>query len=86
MFPKTKNIHMVASFTSHLPLLLFFFFFFFYGFHVCVSSGHGKFETLGALGISAMLLATGCGIAWHAADLLLVCINPIFIGVVYFKL
>ncbi|KAL0786447.1 hypothetical protein Bca101_002693 [Brassica carinata] len=33
--------------------------------------GHGKFETLGALGISTMLLATGCGIAWHAADLLL---------------
>lgn len=32
--------------------------------------GHGKFETLGALGISAMLLATGSGIAWHALDLL----------------
>ncbi|KAJ7972922.1 Metal tolerance-like protein [Quillaja saponaria] len=33
--------------------------------------GHGKFETLGALGISCMLLATGCGIAWHATELLL---------------
>ncbi|XP_010507850.1 PREDICTED: metal tolerance protein C1 [Camelina sativa] len=32
--------------------------------------GHGKFETLGALGISSMLLATGCGIAWHALHLL----------------
>ncbi|KAL1226291.1 Metal tolerance protein C1 [Cardamine amara subsp. amara] len=32
--------------------------------------GHGKFETLGALGISAMLLATGCGISWHALELL----------------
>ncbi|GLT42498.1 hypothetical protein SLA2020_164940 [Shorea laevis] len=33
--------------------------------------GHGKFETLGALGISAMLLATSGGIAWHALQLLL---------------
>ncbi|XP_028804237.1 metal tolerance protein 2 isoform X2 [Neltuma alba] len=33
--------------------------------------GHGKFETLGALGISCMLLATGGGIAWHAIDILL---------------
>ncbi|KAG6787148.1 hypothetical protein D5086_005899 [Populus alba] len=33
--------------------------------------GHGKFETLGALGISCMLLATAGGIAWHALDLLL---------------
>ncbi|XP_021906855.1 metal tolerance protein 2 isoform X2 [Carica papaya] len=33
--------------------------------------GHGKFETLGALGISFMLLATAGGIAWHALDLLL---------------
>lgn len=32
--------------------------------------GHGKFETLGALGISAVLLATGGGIAWHAIDVL----------------
>nr|XP_010938443.1 metal tolerance protein 2 [Elaeis guineensis] len=32
--------------------------------------GHGKFETLGALGISGMLLATAGGIAWHAVDLL----------------
>uniref|UniRef100_A0A1J3E798 Metal tolerance protein C1 n=1 Tax=Noccaea caerulescens TaxID=107243 RepID=A0A1J3E798_NOCCA len=32
--------------------------------------GHGKFETLGALGISGMLLATGCGIAWHSLELL----------------
>jgi len=35
-------------------------------------SGHGKFETLGALGISCMLLATGGGIAWHAVDILMV--------------
>ncbi|XP_029126928.1 metal tolerance protein 2 isoform X3 [Cajanus cajan] len=33
--------------------------------------GHGKFETLGALGISFMLLGTGGGIAWHAVDLLM---------------
>ncbi|XP_027098323.1 metal tolerance protein 2 isoform X1 [Coffea arabica] len=33
--------------------------------------GHGKFETLGALGISAALLATAGGIAWHAVDVLL---------------
>ncbi|GAB4829808.1 Metal tolerance protein C1, variant 3 [Ancistrocladus abbreviatus] len=33
--------------------------------------GHGKFETLGALGISCMLLATAGGIAWHAIDVLL---------------
>ncbi|KAI3864536.1 hypothetical protein MKX03_016993 [Papaver bracteatum] len=33
--------------------------------------GHGKFETLGALGISCMLFATAGGIAWHALDLLL---------------
>ncbi|XP_057548003.1 metal tolerance protein 2 [Amaranthus tricolor] len=33
--------------------------------------GHGKFETLGALGISGMLLVTAGGIAWHAADILL---------------
>ncbi|KAF9621013.1 hypothetical protein IFM89_015835 [Coptis chinensis] len=33
--------------------------------------GHGKFETLGALGISSMLLVTAGGIAWHAMDILL---------------
>lgn len=33
--------------------------------------GHGKFETLGALGISCMLLGTAGGIAWHALDILL---------------
>ncbi|XAR61294.1 hypothetical protein NMG60_11034944 [Bertholletia excelsa] len=33
--------------------------------------GHGKFETLGALGISGMLLGTAGGIAWHALDLLM---------------
>ncbi|KAH9625571.1 hypothetical protein KSS87_009924 [Heliosperma pusillum] len=33
--------------------------------------GHGKFETLGALGISGMLLVTAGGIAWHTADILL---------------
>ncbi|KAH7864444.1 hypothetical protein Vadar_029653 [Vaccinium darrowii] len=32
--------------------------------------GHGKFETLGALGISVMLLGTAGGIAWHALDIL----------------
>ncbi|KAH7291820.1 hypothetical protein KP509_29G036800 [Ceratopteris richardii] len=32
--------------------------------------GHGKFETLGALGISSMLLLTGGGIAWHAVEVL----------------
>ncbi|EPS63102.1 hypothetical protein M569_11685, partial [Genlisea aurea] len=30
--------------------------------------GHGKFESLGALGISGMLLLTAGGIAWHALD------------------
>lgn len=33
-------------------------------------SGHGKFETLGTLGISSMLLVTAGGIAWHAVDIL----------------
>ncbi|BFI29330.1 ferrous-iron efflux pump FieF [Marchantia polymorpha subsp. ruderalis] len=32
--------------------------------------GHGKFETVGALGISGMLLLTGGGIAWHAVETL----------------
>ncbi|KAG8063385.1 hypothetical protein GUJ93_ZPchr0003g17574 [Zizania palustris] len=32
--------------------------------------GHGKFESLGALGISSMLLITAGGIAWHAFDVL----------------
>ncbi|RYR70775.1 hypothetical protein Ahy_A02g005083 isoform B [Arachis hypogaea] len=36
----------------------------------CIS-GHGKFETLGALGISCMLLGTAGGIAWHAVDILM---------------
>ncbi|KAM3383149.1 hypothetical protein P3S68_008724 [Capsicum galapagoense] len=34
--------------------------------------GHGKFETLGAFGISGVLLATAGGIGWHASDVLLV--------------
>lgn len=57
-----------------------FFFFFFSTLYFTISlfplllfPGHGKFETLGALGISCMLLATAGGIAWHAFDLLLVC-------------
>lgn len=33
--------------------------------------GHGKFETLGALGISGVLLVTAGGIAWHALDVLM---------------
>ncbi|XP_022770985.1 metal tolerance protein C1-like isoform X2 [Durio zibethinus] len=33
--------------------------------------GHGKFETIGALGISCMLLATAGGIAWHALEILI---------------
>ncbi|MQL81418.1 hypothetical protein Taro_013877 [Colocasia esculenta] len=32
--------------------------------------GHGKFETLGALGISFMLIATAGGIGWHAVHVL----------------
>ncbi|KAI3829596.1 hypothetical protein L1987_03722 [Smallanthus sonchifolius] len=32
--------------------------------------GHGKFETLGALGISSVLLLSAGGIAWHALDVL----------------
>ncbi|KAI0511398.1 hypothetical protein KFK09_012028 [Dendrobium nobile] len=32
--------------------------------------GHGKFESLGALCISCMLLGTAGGIAWHAFDVL----------------
>ncbi|XLR34992.1 hypothetical protein S83_062892 [Arachis hypogaea] len=34
-------------------------------------SGHRKFETLGALGISCMLLGTAGGIACHAVDILM---------------
>ncbi|XP_022758041.1 metal tolerance protein 2-like isoform X2 [Durio zibethinus] len=33
--------------------------------------GRGKFETLGALGISCMLLASAGGITWHALELLI---------------
>ncbi|KAF9590578.1 hypothetical protein IFM89_035896 [Coptis chinensis] len=36
-----------------------------------VLSGNGKFDTLGALGISSMLFVTAGGIAWHAMDILL---------------
>ncbi|KAJ4753550.1 Cation-efflux pump FieF [Rhynchospora pubera] len=32
--------------------------------------GHGKFESLGTLAISSMLLVTAGGIAWHAVDVL----------------
>ncbi|XP_072975912.1 metal tolerance protein 2 [Typha angustifolia] len=32
--------------------------------------GHGKFESLGTLGISSMLFVTAGGIAWHAIDIL----------------
>ncbi|KAG0483464.1 hypothetical protein HPP92_011548 [Vanilla planifolia] len=32
--------------------------------------GHGKFESLGALGISAMLVGTAGGIGWHAFEIL----------------
>ncbi|CAH8353245.1 unnamed protein product [Eruca vesicaria subsp. sativa] len=68
--PKDKE-HPYGWF-PYLPLYFFTVlpvFMFFWGF--AFPSGHGKFETLGALGISTMLLATGCGIAWHAFDLLL---------------
>ncbi|CAI0446062.1 unnamed protein product [Linum tenue] len=37
--------------------------------------GHGKFESLGALGISSMLLVTAGGIAWHAFDVLHVLVS-----------
>jgi divalent metal cation (Fe/Co/Zn/Cd) transporter len=33
-------------------------------------TGHGKIETMGALTISSLLLVTGGGIAWHAAETL----------------
>ena len=35
-----------------------------------LAKGHGKFESLGALGISCMLLGTAGGIAWHAIHVL----------------
>lgn len=38
----------------------------------CYLSGHGKFESLGALGISSVLLGTAGLIAWHAFDILVV--------------
>ena len=41
-------------------------------FFLAFLSGHGKFETLGSLGISCMLLLTAGGIAWHALEILLV--------------
>ncbi|ONL97994.1 Metal tolerance protein C1 [Zea mays] len=43
------------------------------GSHISYSpfvQGHGKFESLGALGISSMLLVTSGGIAWHAFEVL----------------
>ncbi|KAJ1297153.1 hypothetical protein BS78_01G356200 [Paspalum vaginatum] len=44
--------------------------------------GHGKFESLGALGISSMLLVTSGGIAWHAFEVLQVVMSsgPDIIG------
>lgn len=30
--------------------------------------GHGKFEAIGALSVSAMLMAAGGGLVWHAAE------------------
>jgi len=47
---------------SLCSLLLIFFF--------CHETGHGKIETMGALTISGLLLATGGGIAWSAVDTL----------------
>lgn len=38
------------------------------GLLLCACPGHGKFESIGALGISGMLLLTGGGIAWHALE------------------
>lgn len=38
----------------------------------CYLSGHGKFESLGALGISSVLLGTAGVIGWHAFDILVV--------------
>ncbi len=31
--------------------------------------GHGKFEALGALGVSSLLAAAGCGLMYHAAEI-----------------
>ncbi|XP_057508418.1 metal tolerance protein C1 isoform X2 [Actinidia eriantha] len=60
-FPRTKNTHMVTfDLYLHATPLVFIPF-----------CWHGKFETLGALGISVMLLGTAGGIAWHALDILL---------------
>lgn len=54
---------MVAVHRHHIgsPLLNVFF---------CHDTGHGKIETMGALTISGLLLATGGGIAWSAVDTL----------------
>ncbi|KAG0602055.1 hypothetical protein M758_11G156800 [Ceratodon purpureus] len=40
--------------------------------------GHGKIETMGAMGISTLLLVTGGGIAWTAIDVLQVLIPDMF--------
>lgn len=57
--------------TNPLTTLIFLPFFLTFNFFP-FSLGHGKFETMGALGISGMLLVTAGGIAWHALDVLLV--------------
>jgi len=49
-------------FISLCSLLLIFF--------IYHDTGHGKIETMGALTISGLLLATGGGIAWSAVDTL----------------
>jgi hypothetical protein len=48
------------------------------GLTIIISSipGHGKFESLGALGISSMLLVTAGGIAWHSFEVLQVYYFP----------
>lgn len=35
-----------------------------------VLAGHGKYESLGAFGVSVLLIGTGAGIAWNALEAL----------------
>ncbi|GAQ86100.1 cation efflux family protein [Klebsormidium nitens] len=38
--------------------------------------GHGKYESLGAFGVSVLLIATGAGIAWNALEALQAAMGP----------
>lgn len=37
--------------------------------------GHGKYENIGAFGVSVLLCGTGCGVGWHSVELMSMLFN-----------